>query len=206
MMPSRRFRKSHMQRNGVECAFTVGMREAGWSYRALSRHLQRTDTVVQMFWQKWLLRETYRQNEGSGRPRCTNVRQDRRIVRQARTSPTFNDTILRLILLPFMARHPRTSFQQDIARPHIARISLGCLCAVNTLPWPERSPVLSSVEHVWNIVQRQIWTPQNIADMEQQLVDAWRNVSQDNIIGASITFLPRRIQACIATRGCSINY
>ncbi|GFW94890.1 putative sodium-coupled neutral amino acid transporter 11 [Trichonephila clavipes] len=46
-----------------------------------------------------------------------------------------------------MARHPGASFQQDNAMPHTAYISLDCLHAVNTLPWPARSPELSLIEH-----------------------------------------------------------
>ncbi|GFV88011.1 uncharacterized protein TNCV_3241611 [Trichonephila clavipes] len=47
-----------------------------------------TDTAVQMCWQQWLLRRTYQRNEGSGRPRCTNAKQDRMVPRQARDAPT----------------------------------------------------------------------------------------------------------------------
>ncbi|GFU66736.1 hypothetical protein TNCV_2072951 [Trichonephila clavipes] len=41
----------------------------------------------------------------------------------------------------------------------------------------ERSSDLSPIEHVWDMVERQIRAPQNIADLEQQLVNAWQNVS-----------------------------
>ncbi|GFX05578.1 hypothetical protein TNCV_3434821 [Trichonephila clavipes] len=53
---------------------------------------------------------------------------------------------------------------------HISRISLDCLRAVNTLPWPERSPDLLPIEDVWDIVGYQIWALENIADFEQQLL------------------------------------
>ncbi|GFV89155.1 hypothetical protein TNCV_4913541 [Trichonephila clavipes] len=46
---------------------------------------------------------------------------------------------------------------------------LDCLCTVSSLPWPERSLEFSPIEHVWNMVQRQIRAPQNIADQEKQL-------------------------------------
>ncbi|GFV05708.1 transposable element Tcb2 transposase [Trichonephila clavipes] len=49
------------------------------------------------------------------------------------------DTILRLVVLPFMTRHPGASFQQDNAKPNTTRISLDYLRALNTLPWPARS-------------------------------------------------------------------
>ncbi|GFV44022.1 transposable element Tc1 transposase [Trichonephila clavipes] len=80
------------------------------------------------------------------------------------------------ILLHFTARHPGTSLQQDNARFHSARISLQCLYAVNIPPWPEKTS-----DVVWNIEQVQIRTPRNIANLEQQLLYAWQNVSQVDI-------------------------
>ncbi|GFW20769.1 transposable element Tcb2 transposase [Trichonephila clavipes] len=56
------------------------------------------------------------------------------------------DTILRLVVLPFMARHPGASFHQDNARSHTARISLEYIRAVYTLSWPVRSADLSPIE------------------------------------------------------------
>ncbi|GFW29682.1 uncharacterized protein TNCV_3935491 [Trichonephila clavipes] len=63
------------------------MRETGRSNRAIGRPLQRTETDVQRCCQQWLLRETYRRNEGSGRPRRSNSRQYWMTIRQARTAP-----------------------------------------------------------------------------------------------------------------------
>ncbi|GFU47049.1 hypothetical protein TNCV_2616241 [Trichonephila clavipes] len=60
------------------------------------------------------------------------------------------------------------------------------------LPWPARSPDLSRIEHVLNMVGRHIRTPQNIADLEKQL--ARQNVSQNDITNLYHS-LPRRIQA-----------
>ncbi|GFT51179.1 transposable element Tc1 transposase [Trichonephila clavipes] len=88
------------------------------------------------------------------------------------------DTILLLVVLSFTARHPRTSFQRDNSRPHTTRVSLVCLRAVGTLPWPARSQDLSPIKHVWDMVGHQIRAPQNIADLEEQLVKTLKNVSQ----------------------------
>ncbi|GFY32986.1 transposable element Tc1 transposase [Trichonephila clavipes] len=86
-----------------------------------------------------------------------------------------------------MAHHPVASFQQDNARPHTTCIFLNCLRAVYTLSWPARATDLSAIEHVWNTVGRQNWVPDNITDLEPQLVNAWQNVSHDDIRGTSIT-------------------
>ncbi|GFY04699.1 transposable element Tc1 transposase [Trichonephila clavipes] len=57
------------------------------------------------------------------------------------------DTILRPVVLPSIPRHPEASFQQDNASPKTTRMSQDCLRAINTLPWPARSPDLSPIEH-----------------------------------------------------------
>ncbi|GFV07154.1 transposable element Tc1 transposase [Trichonephila clavipes] len=103
-----------------------------------------------------------------------------------------------------MAHHPGASFQQDVARPHTARISLDCLHDVNTRSWPARSPDLSPIELVWDMVGCHIRAPKSISDLEQQLVNVWQNVSQDNIRNLYHS-LSRRIQAFIAARGGSTN-
>ncbi|GFY32372.1 transposable element Tcb2 transposase [Trichonephila clavipes] len=51
-------------------------------------------------------------------------------------------------VLPLMQRLPGAFFQQDNAWPHTARASQDCLHTVATLPWPARSPELSSIEHI----------------------------------------------------------
>ncbi|GFY14631.1 transposable element Tc1 transposase [Trichonephila clavipes] len=117
----------------------------------------------------------------------------------------YKDTIQRPVVLPFRAHDLEASFQQDNAKPHTTRISLECLRAVSTLPGPARSPDFSLIEHVWNMLECQIRAYQNIADLEQQLVNTWQNVSQDNLRNLYQS-LPRHIQACIAAKGGSTNY
>jgi len=47
-------------------------------------------------------------------------------------------TILRLVLLPSLLQCSGLVFQQDNARPHMARVAMNCLQACQTLPWPAR--------------------------------------------------------------------
>ncbi|GFS94387.1 uncharacterized protein TNCV_2014211 [Trichonephila clavipes] len=47
-------------------------------------------------------------------------------------------------------------FQQDIARPHMARVSQDCLRTVTTLPWSSRFPDLSPIEHTWDHLGRRV--------------------------------------------------
>ncbi|GFX81430.1 transposable element Tc1 transposase [Trichonephila clavipes] len=48
----------------------------------------------------------------------------------------------------FLNGLPGAIFQQDNARPHTARVAQDFLRHFQTLPWPARSPDLSSLEHV----------------------------------------------------------
>ncbi|GFW75143.1 hypothetical protein TNCV_448481 [Trichonephila clavipes] len=86
---------------------------------------------------------TCQQNQRSGRPRRTNARQDRMIVRRARTSPSVSLSTIQ-----------RTTAVSSFAPP------------------PRYLPPFHG---------RQIQAPQNIADLEQQLVNFRQNVPQNDI-------------------------
>ncbi|GBN18813.1 hypothetical protein AVEN_167374-1 [Araneus ventricosus] len=49
-----------------------------------------------------------------------------------------------------------SAFQQDTARPHKAVVTQHALQSVDMLPWPARSPYLSPLQHVWDIIGRQL--------------------------------------------------
>ena len=65
--------------------------------------------------------------------------------------------ILRPNVLPLVRRY-NLIFQQDNARPHTARISTDFINNQNiwNLPWPARSPDLSPIEHVCDILGRNV--------------------------------------------------
>ncbi|GFW35842.1 DDE_3 domain-containing protein [Trichonephila clavipes] len=47
-------------------------------------------------------------------------------------------------------------YQQDNSHPHTARLSQECLQRFGVLPWLARSPGLSSIEYVWDLLERQL--------------------------------------------------
>ena len=75
-------------------------------------------------------------------------------VRDNMTSLRYVDDILRPSLLPCIQELLEALFQQDNARPHIARgtINFFANSHVNLLAWPPRSPDLSPIEHMWDMM------------------------------------------------------
>ncbi|GFV73248.1 transposable element Tcb2 transposase [Trichonephila clavipes] len=83
-------------------------------------------------------------------------------------------------------------YVDDIIRPH-------------TVPWPDHSPDLSPVEHVWDQLKRQLPSCHSVYDLELAVQDLWAHLPQDNIryLNNSIT---NRVAACIAAGGGPTRY
>ena len=68
------------------------------------------------------------------------------------TGVRYKDEILRPVAVPFVQQH-HLIFQQDNARPHVARV---CKININPLDWPPYSPDLSPIEHLWDEMDRRV--------------------------------------------------
>uniref|UniRef100_A0A8C4QU92 Tc1-like transposase DDE domain-containing protein n=1 Tax=Eptatretus burgeri TaxID=7764 RepID=A0A8C4QU92_EPTBU len=97
----------------------------------------------------------------------------------------YRDQVLVPELLPFMAAHgPGLTFQQDNARPHTANLTTNFLrdAGINVMEWPSRSPDLNPIEHVWDVLGRQLHQvrnpPQNLQELGAMLVQIWRRIPQ----------------------------
>ncbi|UYV69341.1 hypothetical protein LAZ67_6003273 [Cordylochernes scorpioides] len=97
------------------------------------------------------------------------------------TAQRYVDDILRPVMLPFLSHHPGLTFQQDNARPHTARVTMDCLQSCRTLPWPARSPDLSPIEHIWDVMGRRLQPSQNVEYLARQLVTIWQEIPQHTI-------------------------
>jgi hypothetical protein len=63
------------------------------------------------------------------------------------------------LVIPFIQAQANTvTFQQDNARPHVARVVRDYLTQQNVdlLPWPAVSPNRSPIEHVWDEMERRL--------------------------------------------------
>ena len=120
------------------------------------------------------------------------------------------DDIVIPVIAPAIAERNLT-LQQDNAKPHTCRVTMNAFAANNIprLHWPARSPDLSPIEHVWDIMQRDLLenyaVPTSLQQLAEQVVHAWTSVSQAAIQNL-IASMPRRIEECIERGGGHTHY
>uniref|UniRef100_A0A3B3QNQ0 Transposase Tc1-like domain-containing protein n=1 Tax=Paramormyrops kingsleyae TaxID=1676925 RepID=A0A3B3QNQ0_9TELE len=92
----------------------VGLHEARWSYHAIAQHVGHADVTVARCWNQWAGEGTHIR-EGSGRPRQTTPREDRRQALQnpMTLAPATRTQVLDSLQhpLPLLRQHPGTVFQ-----------------------------------------------------------------------------------------------
>ncbi|GFX73720.1 transposable element Tcb1 transposase [Trichonephila clavipes] len=160
----------------------IGLMEARWSASQIARQLGRSDWVVRRCWDPWILEMLYTRRPGplgerlnpafalqrlttltTGVKVWDTIAYNRRsplvLIRDNMKAQCYVHDILQPHVLPLMQRLPGALFQQDNARPHTERVSLDCLRTVTTLPWPDSSPDLSSIEHIWDYLDGELDIP-----------------------------------------------
>ena len=114
--------------------------------------------------------------------------------------------VLQFEVLPLLQATPHAIFQKDNAQPHVVRIVQAFFQRrrVSLLPWPARSPDMSPIEHVWDMVGR--WfihqgPPAPTLDTLWTCIQTvWRDIPQEDIQGL-FDSMPRRIETLIAAHG-----
>lgn len=80
---------------------------------------------------------------------------------------------------------------------------------IPTLNWPPRSPDMNPIEHLWDIVGRQLrlrqHPPASLQDIETMVIDIWNSIEQDQIAHL-ISSMPRRCEAVVRSRGGNTRY
>ncbi|CAH1998257.1 unnamed protein product [Acanthoscelides obtectus] len=114
-------------------------------------------------------------------------------------------------LSPYLDTLADPTFQQDNARPHVARVTIDFFQHndVTLLPWPPRSPDLSPIEHVWDMMGRRLINlqrpPHTLEALREELVVALNEIPQEDI-DHLIRSMPRRVGECVAHQGASTHY
>ncbi|GFX74637.1 transposable element Tcb1 transposase [Trichonephila clavipes] len=114
--------------------------------------------------------------------------------------------VLEPVILPYLQGLATAIFQQDNARPHVARIVQRFFVnhQIELLPWPARYPDLSPIENMWSMVAQrltQITPPAATPDQLWQRVEAaWSVVPQEHI-QSLFESMPRRVAAAVAHTG-----
>lgn len=138
------------------------------------------------------------------------LRTELRFVNGTLTAQQYRDNILSPCVVP-LARERNLIFQQDNARPHVARANMEYLAAseVEVLPWPAFSPDLSPIEHVWDVLGRAVRQrpnpPSTIAELRIALVEEWHRIPR-NQIQRLITSMRRRCTAVVNANGGHTRY
>ena len=81
--------------------------------------------------------------------------------------------------------------------------------SIITLPWPVRSPDLTSIEYIWGIIGRRVkertLTVQTLNDLEQKLHQGWQHLTQVQICRL-VGSMRRRLAAVIHVNGSYTHY
>ena len=119
--------------------------------------------------------------------------------------------VLRPHVFPYVRRLGNNAlFQQDNARCHVARVCTALLTAnnINTLDWPARSPDLSPIEHLWDILGRRARANHDVTSiraMKRALQIEWQAIPQVQI-KTLIRSMRKRCTACIRAQGGHTQY
>lgn len=122
----------------------------------------------------------------------------------------YRDSVLEPHVVPFVRRHNLT-FQQDNARPHVARLCRDFLARNEVVPleWPPYSPDMSPIEHLWDDLDRRVRKrpnpPSNVAQLTAALIEEWGNIPVA-IINKLMNSMHRRIRAARKARGGHTRY
>lgn len=142
---------------------------------------------------------------------CYGSRSPLIFIQGSMTARRYIDVVLDPAAIPYVQGIANAMFQQDNARPHIARISVDHLEQANVriLPWPPRSPDLSPIEHVWDMMGRRLndlpHQPETLQQLRHEIQIIWDVIDQINIDNL-IRSMPRRVAECSNLRGGPTHY
>ena len=126
-------------------------------------------------------------------------------VRGTLNAMRYCQQILTPHILPFVRLH-NVILQQYNARCHTARFTRDLLQDV--LVWPARSPDLSPIEHMWDVLGRRVHERgdvRTLADLERALHEEWVRIPVREV-NKLINSMRKRCVAVIAANGGHTRY
>jgi len=77
------------------------------------------------------------------------------------------------------------------------------------LKWPPQSPDLNPIEHLWDVVERELCAldvhPTNLNQLQDAIQSIWANISKECTL-LNLNQLPRRIKAGLKAKGGQTQY
>ncbi|KAK3543947.1 hypothetical protein QTP70_031854 [Hemibagrus guttatus] len=77
------------------------------------------------------------------------------------------------------------------------------------LTWPSNSPDLNPIEHLWDVLDKQIRSmeapPRNLEDLKDLMLTSWRQIPQHTFRDL-VESMPRWVRAILAAKGRPTQY
>ncbi len=77
---------------------------------------------------------------------------------------------------------------------------------MSSLKWPPQSPDLNPIEHLWDVVEREIRImdvqPTNLQQLRDAIMSIWTKISEEHLVES----MPQRIKATLKTKGGPTQY
>ncbi len=114
---------------------------------------------------------------------------------------------------PFMTTVSDGCFQQDNAPCHKAQIISDWFLEHDNeftlLKWPPQSPDLNPIEHLWDVVEREIRImdvqPTNLQQLRDAIMSIWTKISEE-CFQHLVESMPRRIKAVLKAKAGQTRY
>jgi len=77
------------------------------------------------------------------------------------------------------------------------------------LKWPPQSPDLKPIEHIWDVVERELRAldvhPTNLHHLQDAILSIWANISKE-CVQHLVKSMPHRIKAVLKAKGGQTQY
>lgn len=131
-------------------------------------------------------------------------------IHQNLNTARYQNLVLQPAAIPHIRANRGMVLMQDNATPHTTRTTQQMIQGHNIrlLDWPPCSPDVNPIEHVWDEIDRrvrQLPQPQNLAELERDLINTWNNLPQ-RVLCNYVNSMRSRCLAVIRANGGHTRY